>query len=125
MLARQLARRLTVIGRDAVHTLDLPPGNRTSGRDIAASADRDGWEVVTKDADVVSAHVTSGSPARQLPGVSGNAGNDELARHGVVIHESSRHARRSAHSDSPAAARLSPSVVSCRHPVFKKGSVAC
>ena len=78
MLPRRLARRLTALGRDAVHTLDLPLGNRTSDRDIRALADRDGRVVVTKDADFVSSHVISGSPARLLLVSTGNTGNDEL-----------------------------------------------
>jgi predicted nuclease of predicted toxin-antitoxin system len=78
MLPRRRARRLTALGRDAVHTLDLPLGNRTSDRDIRAWADRDGRVVVTKDADFVSSHVISGSPVRHLLASAGNAGNDEL-----------------------------------------------
>jgi len=50
MSPRRLARRLNASGHDAVHTLDLPPGNRTCDRDIRALADRDGREVVTKAA---------------------------------------------------------------------------
>jgi predicted nuclease of predicted toxin-antitoxin system len=111
MLPRRLARRLTVLGRDADHTLDLPLGNRTCDRDIRALADRDGRVVVTKDADFVSAHVIFGSPARLLLVSTGNIGNDELevrlvaqltlieecltapgfvelTRDGLVIHES-------------------------------------
>jgi predicted nuclease of predicted toxin-antitoxin system len=78
MLPRRLARRLTALGRDAVHTLDLPFGNRASGRDIRALADRDGRVVVTKDADFVSSHVVSGRPAPLLLVSTGNTGNDEL-----------------------------------------------
>lgn len=111
MLPRRLARRLTALGRDAVHTLDLPLGNRTSDRDIRGLADRDGRVVVTKDADFVSSHVVSGSPVRLVPVSTGNAGNEklevllltqlaaieeclmapgfvELTRDGLVIHES-------------------------------------
>ena len=111
MLPRRLARRLTALGRDAVHTLDLPLGNRTSDRDFRALADQDGRVVVTKDTDFVSAHVISGSPARLRLASTGNIGNDELevrlvaqltpieeclmspgfvelTRDGLVIHES-------------------------------------
>ena len=111
MLPRRLARRLTALGRDTVHTLDLPLGNRTSDRGIRALADRDGRVVVTKDADFVSSHVISGTPARLLLVSTGNIGNDELevsflaqlapieeclmapgfvelTRDGLVIHES-------------------------------------
>jgi predicted nuclease of predicted toxin-antitoxin system len=110
MLPRRLARRLNALGHDAVHTLDLPLGNRTSDRDIRALADRDGRAVVTKDADFVSSHIIFGSPARLLLVSTGNAGNDEpevrlcaqlalieeclmapgfveLTQDGVVIHE--------------------------------------
>ena len=66
MLTRRLARRLNAPGHDAVHTLDLLLGNRTSDRDIRALADRDGRVVVTKDADFVSSHVISGSPAARM-----------------------------------------------------------
>ena len=112
MLPRRLARRLNASGHDAVHTLDLPIGNGTSDGDLRALADQDGRVVVTKDADFVSAHVISGSPARLLLVSTGNAGNDELevrlfaqlalieecvvepgfvelTRHGLVVHESS------------------------------------
>jgi len=78
MLPRRLARRLTALGRDAVYTLDLPFGNRTSDRDIRALADRNGRVVVTKDADFVSSHVISGSPVRLLLVSTANTGNDEL-----------------------------------------------
>jgi predicted nuclease of predicted toxin-antitoxin system len=63
MLPRRLVRRLEASRHDAIHTLDLPLGNRTSDRDLRALADRDGRVVVTKDADFVSTHVITGSPA--------------------------------------------------------------
>ena len=111
MLPRRLARRLTAVGHDAVHTLDLPTGNRTTDRDIAALADRDGRAVVTKDADFVSSHLIAGCPVRLLLVSSGNIGNEELERrlfaqlavieqclmgpgfvelaaHGLVVHDS-------------------------------------
>jgi len=78
MLPRRLARRLTASGHDAVHTLELQAGNRTTDRDISAEADREGRAVVTKDADFVSTHVITGSPARLLLVSTGNIGNAEL-----------------------------------------------
>jgi predicted nuclease of predicted toxin-antitoxin system len=80
MLPRRLVRRLTASGHDAVHTLELRAGNRTTDRDISAEADREGRAVVTKDADFVSAHVITGSPARLLLVSIGNTANDELER---------------------------------------------
>ncbi len=111
MLPRRLARRLAALGRDTVHPLDLPLGNRTSDRDIRELADREGRVVVTKDADFVSTLVLFGSPARLLLVSTGNIENDklevlllaqltaieecltalgfvELTRDGLVIHES-------------------------------------
>jgi len=111
MLPRRLARRLVASGHDAVHTLDLPSGNRTPDRDIAALADRDARAVMTKDADFVSSHVIAGRPSRLVLISTGNIGNDalerrlfehlavieqalmeggfvELAAEGLVIHES-------------------------------------
>jgi predicted nuclease of predicted toxin-antitoxin system len=111
MLPRRLARRLVASGHDAVHTLDLPSGNRTPDRDIVALADRDARAVMTKDADFVSSHVIAGRPSRLVLISTGNIGNDalerrlcehlavieqalmergfvELAAEGLVIHES-------------------------------------
>ena len=78
MLPRRLAGRLNASGHNAVHTLELEAGNRTTDRAISAPADREGRAVVTKDADFVSARVINGSPARLLLVSVGNIGNDEL-----------------------------------------------
>lgn len=55
-LPRQLARHLTAQGHDAVHTLDLPKGNRTSDRGLRLVADNEDRMVLTKDADFVDSH---------------------------------------------------------------------
>lgn len=68
-LPRRLARRLRAAGHDAIHTLDLPAGNRTTDAEICRIADSDGRAVVTKDADFVSSFMlvrileTAGAPA--------------------------------------------------------------
>jgi predicted nuclease of predicted toxin-antitoxin system len=80
MLPRRLARRLVASGHDAVHTLDLPSGNRTPDRDIVALADREERAVITKDADFVNSHVVAGRPLRLVLISTGNVGNDELER---------------------------------------------
>lgn len=77
-MPRRLAARLSASGHDAVHTLELQAGNRTTDRVISAEADREGRAVVTKDADFVSARVITGSPARLLLISTGNSGNHEL-----------------------------------------------
>ncbi len=79
-LPRRLARRLGSIGHDAVHTRDLPAGNRTTDGEICRLADLDGRVVVTKDADFVSSHLLSGRPGRLLLVSVGNITNDNLER---------------------------------------------
>ena len=54
-LPRRLALRLQEAGHDAIHTLDLPGGNRTPDSEIAELSGRDTRVVVTKDADFVNA----------------------------------------------------------------------
>src|SRR4051794_9388767 len=69
---------LSSAGCDAVHTLDLPDGNRTTDAQVIACADQEQRVVVSKDADFVNEHVLHGRPAK-LPLVStGNISNWEL-----------------------------------------------
>jgi predicted nuclease of predicted toxin-antitoxin system len=79
-LPRQLARQLTAAGHDAIHTLDLPRGNRTSDDEIAGLADRDGRVLVTKDSDFVASFWLTGSPSRLLLVSTGNITNAQLLR---------------------------------------------
>jgi len=79
-LPRRLATRLNEVGHDAIHTLDLPAGNRTPDDQIALRADEDDRVVVTKDADFVIAHLIQGSPLRLLLISTGNITNAELER---------------------------------------------
>ena len=79
-LPRRLARRLRDLGHDAIHTLDLPDGNRTTDPEICRFADLDGRVVVTKDADFVSSYVLSRRPGRLLLVSAGNITNDDLER---------------------------------------------
>lgn len=77
-LPRRLARRLGELGHDAVHTLDLPAGNRTTDAAISALADREGRVVVTKDADFVASFALARRPAKLLVVSTGNITNAEL-----------------------------------------------
>ena len=52
-LPRRFAAWLREHGHDALHTLDLPEGNRTADTSITALADGEHRVVVTKDADFV------------------------------------------------------------------------
>jgi predicted nuclease of predicted toxin-antitoxin system len=78
----QLPRRavgwLTAAGCDAVHTLELPDGNRTTDAKIIEIADREQRAVVTKDADFVDSHTLHGRPAKLLLVSTGNLSNAEL-----------------------------------------------
>ena len=79
-LPRRMATWLTANGCDAIHTLDLPEGNRTSDAEVIAAAEREGRVVVTKDADFVSSHLLSGRPSKLLLISTGNISNQELER---------------------------------------------
>lgn len=69
---------LAAAGCDAVHTLDLPDGNRTTDAQVNDAADRDNRVVVTKDADFVDSHLLTGRPARLLLISTGNISNRDL-----------------------------------------------
>ena len=64
-------------GHDAVHTLDLPLGNRTPDSDVVACAIRDEWIVVTKYSDFVQTFLLTGQPALLFIS-TGNVSNVEL-----------------------------------------------
>lgn len=77
-LPRRLAYRLREAGHDALHTLDLPAGNRTTDIEITAVSEREGRVVVTKDADFVSSFWILGRPRKLLLVSVGNTTNAEL-----------------------------------------------
>ena len=77
-LPRRLARQLATEGHDAIHTLDLSDGNRTSDAAIIDLADREGRVVVTKDADFVVSHTLAKRPRRLLLVATGNIDNEAL-----------------------------------------------
>ena len=74
-LPRRLAQALQVAGHDAIHTLDLPEGNRTTDSEIIAVAEREGRVVITKDADFVNSFYLSGRPQKLLLISTGNIAN--------------------------------------------------
>jgi predicted nuclease of predicted toxin-antitoxin system len=77
-LPRRIARWLGNAGYDAVHTFDLPSGNRTSDEQIIECADREQRVVITKDADFVNSHLLQARPAKLLLISTGNIRNQEL-----------------------------------------------
>ena len=78
----QLPRRVVLLlqqaGHDAIHTLDLPYGNRTPDTEINAWAAREQRVVITKDADFVNSFLIFGQPYKLLLISTGNITNAEL-----------------------------------------------
>jgi predicted nuclease of predicted toxin-antitoxin system len=77
-LPLRLARLLARAGHDALHTINLADGNRTTDREVAQRADTDGRIVVTKDRDFRDSHLLSNSPRRLLVVATGNISNNAL-----------------------------------------------
>jgi predicted nuclease of predicted toxin-antitoxin system len=77
-LPRRLARLLADAGHDAVHTLDLPDGNRTADTEVCETADREDRIVVTKDQDFVTSFLLAGTPRLLLLISTGNIRNADL-----------------------------------------------
>lgn len=74
-LPRRLVYRLRDAGYDALHTLDLPLGNRTPDTELNAISMRENRVVVTKDADFVSSFIVSRVPYKLLLISTGNISN--------------------------------------------------
>jgi predicted nuclease of predicted toxin-antitoxin system len=77
-LPRALARRLIEAGHEALHTLDLPRGNRTTDAEINELSLREQYVVVTKDADFVNSFLLHRRPYKLLLISTGNIKNVEL-----------------------------------------------
>lgn len=77
-LPRRLVRRLTAAGHEALHTLDLPLGNRTTDAAINELSAREGYVVVTKDSDFVNSFLLNRQPYKLLLISTGNISNVEL-----------------------------------------------
>lgn len=77
-LPARLAEFLNEAQHDAVHTLGLPDGNRSTDRQIAKRADADGRVVVTKDRDFRDGHLLATTPRQLLVVATGNITNNDL-----------------------------------------------
>lgn len=77
-LPTRLAELLRQASHDAIHTLELPNGNRSTDHEIAKLADADGRVVVTKDRGFRDRHLLDQSPRRLLVVATGNITNDAL-----------------------------------------------
>jgi predicted nuclease of predicted toxin-antitoxin system len=74
----RVAALLGAAGHDAIHTSELPDGNRSTDREIAQRADAEDRVVVTKDSDFRDSHLLTGRPAKLLVVATGNITNDAL-----------------------------------------------
>ena len=77
-LPRRLVQQLRGAGHEALHTLDLPRGNRTSDTFINELSIREHYVVVTKDADFVNSFLLFHKPYKLLLISTGNIKNTEL-----------------------------------------------
>jgi predicted nuclease of predicted toxin-antitoxin system len=84
-LPRRLAQQFRAFGHEALHTLDLPKGNRTPDPELGELSVRDHAIVVTKDADFVNTFIVQRVPYKLLLVSTGNIKNVALealfARH--------------------------------------------
>ena len=78
----QLPRRMTAwmvaAGCDAIHTLDLPDGNRTTDEQINNVAEHEQRIVVSKDVDFVDSHLLQKRPGKLMLISTGNISNRDL-----------------------------------------------
>ncbi len=79
-LPQRLARWLSSKGHDAVHTLDLPAGNRTTDAAINELSLSEQRIVVTKDGDFVDTLLLSQTPYQLLLISAGNISNADLLK---------------------------------------------
>ena len=77
-LPRRVVGWLVAAGGDAVHTLDLPDGNRSTDEQLIELSEREQRILITKDADFVNSHLLSARPAKLLLVSTGNTNNREL-----------------------------------------------
>lgn len=77
-LPRRLVYRLSDAGHDAIHTLDLPNGNRTTDVEINNISLRESRVVITKGADFVNSFLLAHEPYKLLLISTGNIKNTAL-----------------------------------------------
>ncbi len=77
-LPRRMAVWLSAAGCDAIHTLDLPDGNRATDGKINEIVEREQRILISKDADFVDSHLLSTLPPKLLLISTGNISNREL-----------------------------------------------
>lgn len=75
---RRLVSLLLEAGHEALHTFDLPLGNRTPDSVISELSISEGYIVITKDADFVNSFLLHQRPHKLLLVSTGNIRNSEL-----------------------------------------------
>ena len=77
-LPRRLCLLLGSHGHDAIHTRDLPSGNRTRDAEISELSLTEHRVVVSKDSDFYNSHLVLGRPWRLLLVRTGNISTADL-----------------------------------------------
>ena len=77
-LPHRLSHQLQALGHDAVHTRDLPQGNRTTDAEINQRSITEQRIVITKDTDFVDSLIVQGVPYKLLLVSTGNIKNSAL-----------------------------------------------
>jgi predicted nuclease of predicted toxin-antitoxin system len=77
-LPKHLAAMLSWHGQDALHTLELPEGNRTPDWRINQISIEEQRVVVTKDVDFVNSFLLSATPYKLLLVSTGNISNRDI-----------------------------------------------
>ena len=77
-LPKRLALQLGEAEHDAIHTLDLPMGNRTPDTVINQISLAEQRIVITKDADFRDSHLVNNEPYKLLLVSTGNINNNDL-----------------------------------------------
>lgn len=77
-LPRRLAGEIRQAGFEAIHTLDLPGGNRTTDQALIVLSITSQAILVTKDSDFVQSFLLKREPWKLLLVSTGNIRNDEL-----------------------------------------------
>ena len=75
-----LCRILRAAGHDAVHTRELPVGNRTPDNDLRRLAMAEQRILITKDRDFYDSFLLRGEPSKLLLVKVGNLRKNELVR---------------------------------------------
>ena len=76
-LPKSIVKIFTDLGHDAVHTSDLPRGNKTEDKDIVILAAKDGV-VVSKDEDFYQSFLLYGKPPKLIHVKVGNMRLQEI-----------------------------------------------